>query len=192
MKRLISSLALIAFSFSAFSQNDGIVAKSQEEINKEISRNFFRDLWQTNNTDKYSDYVADEYIVHDVGERKNKTEKAIEQKEIADWFWSHGQMGVEMDYQIAEGDLVANRWIWKYEPETLFGKFFLGSKPIAIINVFRFEDGKIVEIWNHRHDIETNQTLRFTFQGLLIGLIIAIIPFIWAIRLRKKIKKMYT
>ena len=59
---------------------------------------------------------------------------------------------------------------------------------LAIINVFRIEDGKIVEIWNHRHDIETNQTYRFVFTGLLIGLLIALIPTIIAFRLKRKIK----
>jgi len=166
-----------------------VASETQEEINKEIARNFYQDLWNTNNTNQYLVYVADEYMIHDIGDRKDNMEKAITQKEIADWFWKHGEMGIEMDYQIAEGNLVANRYTWNYKPETLFGKIILGSKPIDIINVFRFKDGKIVEIWNHRHDIETNQTLKFTFQGLLIGLLIALIPTIWAIRLRRKLKR---
>jgi predicted SnoaL-like aldol condensation-catalyzing enzyme len=190
MKRLLITLAVLTFAFSAFSQSDSIVKKSQEEINKQIALNFYRDLWQTNNTDKYSDYMAEEYVAHDIGDRKNSVEKAIEQKKIADMFWANGTMDMELDYQIAEGDLVANRWIWKYKPETFFGKVVFGSNPIPIINVFRFKDGKIVEVWNHRHDIDTNQTMVFTFKGLLIGLLIALIPTIWAFRLRKKLKKL--
>jgi len=190
MKTLISTLVLICIYLNSFSQDVEAYSRSQEEINKEIARNFYRDLWQTNNTVKYSDYVADKYVVHDIGDRKNAAEDAIEQKNIADMFWANGTMDMELDYQIAEGDLVANRWIWKYKPETFFGKVVFGSKPIPIINVFRFKDGKIVEIWNHRHDIDTNQTLRFTLKGLLVGLLIAIIPTIWAIRLRKKLKKL--
>jgi len=190
MKTLIITLSLFTFSFSVYAQTDSIIEKSQEEINKEIALNFYRDLWQTNNTDKYSDYVADEYVVHDIGDRKNVVEEAIEQKNIADMFWANGDMDVEISYQIAEGDLVANRWIWNYKPETFIGKVLFGSKPIAVINVFRIEDGKIVEIWNHRHDIDTNQTMMFTVKGLLIGLVIALFPLIWAIRLRRKIKKL--
>jgi len=190
MKTLISTLLLFSFSLSGYSQPANSTERTQEEINKEIARNFYQDLWNTNNTDKYTDYVADEYIIHDIGDRNDKIEKAIVQKEVADMFWENGTMEIEMDYQIAEGDLVANRWTWNYEPETLFEKIIFGSKPIAIINVFRFEDGKIVEVWNHRHDIETNQTMKFTFQGLLIGLLIALIPTIWAIRLRKKLKRL--
>ena len=42
---------------------------SPEEVNKEIALNFYKDLWFTNNTDKYADYVAEEYVVHDIGDR---------------------------------------------------------------------------------------------------------------------------
>jgi hypothetical protein len=93
----------------------------------------------------------------------------------------------KIDYQVAEGDLVATRWHGSLKPKTLFGRV-LAMENLAIINVFRIKDGKIVEIWNHRHDIETNQTLKFVIQGLLIGLLIALIPTVIAFRLRKKLR----
>jgi len=102
-------------------------------------------------------------------------------------FWENGELLGEIDYQIAEGDLVATRWQASLKPNTLFGKI-LGMEKLAIINVFRIKDGKIVEIWNHRHDIETNQTVKFVFKGLLIGLLIALIPTFIAFRFRKKLR----
>lgn len=176
----------------SFSQADSLSQQNTVDINKEIARNFYQDLWQTNNTDNYSKYVADEYIVHDIGDRKGVKEPAKEQKLIADMFWANGSNKVTIDYQIAEGDLVATRWIFDYEPESIFGKVVFGTQPIPIINVFRIVDGKIVEIWNHRHDIDTNQTIEFTLKGLLIGLIIALVPTILALRMRRKIKKLTT
>ncbi len=157
------------------------------EINKEIARNFYQDLWFTNHTDKYIDYVAKEYVVHDIWERKNVTEPAIEQKHIADMFWNNGELSGKIDYQIAEGDLVATRWNASLKPNTLFGKV-LGMEKLAIINVFRIKDGKIVEIWNHRHDIETNQTLKFVMKGFIYGLLLSLIPIIIAFRLKRKLK----
>jgi predicted SnoaL-like aldol condensation-catalyzing enzyme len=161
--------------------------QSTAETNKEIARNFYQDLWFTNNTDNYAQYVAEEYTVHDTWERKNVIEPAVEQKHIADVFWNNGDLQGIIDFQIAEGDLVATRWKASLKPKTLFGRV-LAMEELAIINVFRFENGKIVEIWNHRLDIETNQTLKFVIQGLLFGLLIALIPAIWAIRLRRKLK----
>ena len=154
----------------------------QVELNKEIVRNFYNDLWFNNNTEKYGKYVADRYKVHDIGDRKGVMEDAVEQKNIADFFWKNGNLKCKLDFQLAEGDLVATRWIADYEPETLVGRLFIGTKPIPIINVLRFEHGKIVEIWNHRHDIDTNQTMRFVLKGLLIGLMIALVPTFFVCR----------
>lgn len=174
---------LIAVNFAT------VFAQDQTEINKKIARDFYHDLWFTNHTEKYKDYVADQYVVHDTGDRKNTTEPAIVQKSIADFFWENSILSGKIEYQIAEGDLVATKWIGYVKPKTLTGKIFLGNKPMHIINVFRFKDGKIVEFWNHRHDIDSPQTLKFVFKGLLIGLLIALIPTFLAIRLRKKLKR---
>lgn len=187
MKRTLLLLFIVAYQMDAYCQQDSLPLKSQIETNKEIARNFYQDLWFSNNTEKYKDYVAEEYIVHDIFERKNLSEPAIEQKHIADRFWENGELSGNIDYQIAEGDLVATRWHASLKPNTFFGRI-LGMEQLAIINVFRIKDGKIVEVWNHRHDIETNQTLEFVFKGFLIGLAIALIPTIIAFRLRKKLK----
>ncbi len=156
--------------------------------NKRLARAFYDDLWFNNNTDNYSEYVADTYVVHDIGDRKNVTEPAVKQKHIADFFWENGIMSGSIDYQVAEGDLVATRWSLDYEPTTLLGRILLGRDSLPIINVFRFKDGKIVEVWNHRHDIDTGQTLRFTMKGFFIGILIALIPLGWALSLRRRLK----
>jgi predicted SnoaL-like aldol condensation-catalyzing enzyme len=187
MKTTLLLCLILSSQIDVYSQQDSLHLKSQTDINKEIARNFYQDLWFTNNTDKYIDYVANEYIVHDIFERKGLTEPAIEQKNIADMFWENGELNGKIDYQIAEGNLVATRWHASLKPNTFFGKV-LGMEKLAIINVFRIKDGKIVEIWNHRHDIETNQTIKFVFKGFLIGLLIAIIPTFIAFRLRKKLR----
>ena len=131
-------------------------ATDQLERNKETARKFYEDLWFSNNTGKYADYVAEEYVVHDVGPRKGVTEKAIEQKNIADFFHSMGEMTGEIDYQIAEGDRVATRWWTTMKPsDEARARGMTDVERVAIINVMRFnEEGKIVEFWNHRHDVE--------------------------------------
>ena len=189
MKQIILLMTFMSISALALAQRDSLSLANIEERNKEIARSFYQDLWFTDNTDKYLDYVAEEYVVHDIGDRKGVTEPAVEQKQVADLFWDNGNWDSKINYQIAEGDLVATRWEATFQPNTFFGKTMLGAGTIPIINVFRFnEEGKIVEIWNHRHDIDTPQTLRFTIKGLLIGLLIALIPTIIAIRMRRKLK----
>lgn len=189
MKQILLLIAMSGIYLNSYSQNDSLSSTNKIERNKEIARNFYQDLWFTNNTDKYADYVSDEYVVHDIGERKGVTEPAIEQKITADRFWSNGTWDSKINFQIAEGDLVATRWEATFQPTTLLGKVMFGSGTIPIINVFRINDeGKIVEIWNHRHDIDTQQTMKFTMKGLLIGLLIALIPTVIAFRLKRKLK----
>ena len=76
-----------------------------QEENKKIALGFYEDLWFSNSTEKYSLYMADTYIAHDIGDRKNAVEPAIEQKDTADFFWKNGEMSGKLDFQIAEGDL---------------------------------------------------------------------------------------
>ncbi len=191
MKCLYLMLALSLISMRLYGQEASAVLANQSETNKEIARNFYQDLWFTNNTGNYKHYVADQYVVHDIGDRKGVIEPAVEQKNIADFFWKHGAFDCKIDYQISEGDLVATRWTGSFKAHTLFGRIFLETKaPISIINVFRIKDGKIVELWNHRHDIETPQTLKFTIKGLIMGLMLALIPTFIAFRLRKKLRQL--
>ncbi|MEN7342166.1 MAG: ester cyclase [Pseudomonadota bacterium] len=160
------------------------------ERNKALALEFYEQLWNTNNTDRYSELIADEYVIHDIGDDKGIVEPAIKQQEIADFFWSNGTMTVEIDYQLAERDIVATRWIWRFSPESLFGRVMLGVTEIPIINVFRFnDDGKIVEIWNHRHDIDTSMTLRFVIKGFVYGvLVMLIVLLLLRSRWKKKLK----
>jgi len=162
---------------------------NQLEENKRLARGFYEDLWFSNNTGNYSLYVAKTYVAHDIGDRKNTVEPAIEQKNIADFLWKHGTLAGQINYQIAEGDLVATRWVSEFEPQSLFGRLFIGHTSLPIINVLRFENGKIVEFWNHRHDIDTRQTLVYTGQGLFIGLVIAMIPLVALIKLHRRLKR---
>ena len=189
MKYLILIIGVLGLSINSYSQQDILSSINVQERNKEIARNFYQDLWFSNNTDRYAEYVASEYVVHDIGDRKGVTEPAIEQKNIADFFWENIEMGGHINYQVAEGDLVATHWTATSEgPKTLLGRF-IEAEPFYIINVMRFnEEGKIVEFWNQRHDIDTPQTLKFTLKGLLIGLLIALIPTFIAVRLKRKMK----
>jgi predicted SnoaL-like aldol condensation-catalyzing enzyme len=162
-----------------YSMHELMPADSLEERNKAIARSFYEDLWFSDNTDQFNKYVAKDYVVHDTGERKNIREPGVRQKHIADYFHSQGNMTGSIDYQIAEGDLVATRWHWKFQPTSLLFRLMGGRNQIPIINVFRIQDGKIVEIWNHRHDIDTGKGNIPFIKGLGIGLIFAV--FGWSI-----------
>lgn len=148
-------------------------ARQTEAKNKALARRFYEQVWFQKNTDEVFNLVAPEYTIHDIGGRDGFKEVAATQKKIADGLHSLGDMSGTIDYQIAEGDLVATRWFWTLDSHTWwFTLLGGGSKTrIPVINVFRFKDGKIVEIWNHRHDIDTPMANVKLVWGLVIGFV---------------------
>ncbi|MEM6747386.1 MAG: ester cyclase [Pseudomonadota bacterium] len=149
----------------------------QIEANKEIARGFYRDLWFSNNTDRYTEYVADTYEVWDIGERKGVTEDAIEQKAIADLFHNNALLSGEIQFMVADCERVATRWTLTTQPTNLVGHVLVGNSTLPIINVLTIEDGKVVEFWNHRHDIDANLVIIKTAPAFLKGFVLGLIPF---------------
>ncbi len=163
-----------------------------EEQNKALARRFYEEVWFKNNPAAVDELVAPTYIAHDTGDRKNSMEPADEQKKIAQFFWERGTMTGTIDYQIAEGDLVATRWQWYFKPNVWWMRILGGDEHIPIINVFRIRDGKIVEVWNHRHDIDTGQANFIFVKGLVVGLIpflvtLIVLGVLWFRRRRRPI-----
>ncbi|MEE4153122.1 MAG: ester cyclase [Erythrobacter sp.] len=156
---LAAGIPALAASEAAAAGEPSDAAESTAERNKRLAAEFYQKLWFSEETDAYVDYVAEEYVVHDVGPRKGVTEAAIEQKNTADLFHSFGQLSGAIDYQIAEGDKVATRWfVSLHASDEAKAMGMRDVDKVAIINVFRFNDeGKIIEIWNHRHDVELPQ-----------------------------------
>lgn len=167
-----------------------VESESVEERNKAIARAFYQDLWFTQNTDRYSDYVADTYVIHYIGDDKNVVEAAVQQKKIADFLHSQGNMTGEIDFQIAEGDLVATRWQWKFEATSLPFRLLGGRDQIPIINVFRIHDGKIVEVWNHRHDVDTAMGNIPFVKGIAFGLFIALPGWLAAFMMWRRVRRL--
>jgi predicted SnoaL-like aldol condensation-catalyzing enzyme len=193
MKILFVFILSVSLNVGLRAQSDTTSATDQTEINKQIVNGFYENLWFTNNTDNYARYVAEEYVVHDIGGRNNSIEPAVEQKNIAALFWKHTtNRRTSVDFQIAEGDLVATRWRVAAEPKTLLGRLVVGKgDELPIINVMRIEDGKIVEFWNHRHDIDTRMSrLPLILRGLVIGLLTALLPTFIVFRQRRTLKNL--
>ena len=165
-----------------------LLAGEIEEQNKALALRFYEEVWFKNNPAAVDEIFAPTYIAHDIGERKNSMEAASQQKEIAQFFWDRGTMTGSIDYQIAEGDLVATRWQWYFEPNVWWMKILGGREHIPIINVFRVRDGKIVEVWNHRHDIDTSRGNVIFLKGVIVGLVPAIALLVVAIMLWRKLR----
>ena len=66
-----------------------------------------------------------------------------------------------MDLIFAEGDLVAGRWTARGTNTGPWGGVAPTGKRAQFsgVNIFRFANGKVIEIWNHRDDLALREQL---------------------------------
>ena len=131
------------------------------EDHKRLVLRFYEEVWNRGNVDVALEVFAEDYVRHDL--RPTRAIPGGEgQRTIAEDFRrAFPDLRMSVDLILAEGDLVAARWTttgthtgpWADVPPTGKTMTFSG------VNVFRFEDGKVVELWNHRDDLGLMQQL---------------------------------
>ena len=116
----------------------------------------YQEVWNKWNVDFAYEVFAEDYVRHDL-----RTTEAIpgpegQRKIAADFRAAFPDLRWDVDILLAEGDLVAGRWTAR---GTNTGSSWGGVEPtgktaeFSGVNIFRFENGKVVEIWNHRDDL---------------------------------------
>jgi steroid delta-isomerase-like uncharacterized protein len=134
---------------------------SDVEANKALVRRFYDEVWGRGNLDVCDEVFAADYARHDL--RAGEAEPGPEgQKRIAQLFRSaFPDLTWHIDVLVGEGDYVVGRWTAR---GTHLGAW-AGLEPtgsameLAGVNVFRLENGKVVEIWNHRDDLGLREQL---------------------------------
>jgi steroid delta-isomerase-like uncharacterized protein len=125
------------------------------EEHKALIRRFYEEVWGRGNTDVAFEVFADDYVRHDP-----RAAEALPgphgQKKIADDFrTAFPDLEFTIDVIVGEGDYVVGRWT---AAGTNLGPWG-GREPtrrratFSAVNIFRFGDGKVAEIWNHRDDL---------------------------------------
>ena len=131
------------------------------EENKALVRRFYEEVWDRGNTDVAFDVFADDYVRHDL-RPTDALPGPAGQKKIADSFRAaFPDLAVTVDLLIGEGEFVVGRWtatgthLGSWGPLEPTGR----QARFAAVNIFRFEDGKVAEIWNHRDDLGLREQL---------------------------------
>jgi len=130
MKTLTTLALLLLFAFPAW-------GGSMEEENKKIVRNFYEMAFnQHKPTEAAKKYIGDQYIQHNP---YVKNGAAAFYGYFEGFFKAHPKSRVEIKRVIAEGDLVVLHLHSRVDENDL-GR--------AIVDIFRVENGKIVEHWD--------------------------------------------
>ena len=125
------------------------------EENKELVRRFYEKVWNLGETDFAFEVFAYDYVRHDF-RKTDALPGPAGQKKIADDFRAaFPDLEMTVDFMIGEGDFVAGRWTATGTHTGSWG----GVEPtgrrvkFSAVNLYRFEDGKVAEIWNRGDDL---------------------------------------
>ena len=123
--------------------------------NKALVRRFYEEAWVKGKLDVIDEVFAYEYVRHDLRSTQALPGPEGMKRITADFRSAFPDLRFEVEIVIAEDEFVAARWTasgthlgaWGAVEPTGRSATFSG------VNIFRFENGKVAEIWNHRDDL---------------------------------------
>jgi steroid delta-isomerase-like uncharacterized protein len=123
--------------------------------NKALVRRFYDEAWDQGKLDVIDEVFAENYVRHDL--RSTEPLPGVEgmKRITADFRAAFPDLRFAVEIMVAEDEFVAARWTasgthlgaWGVVEPTGRIATFSG------VNIFRFRDGKVAEIWNHRDDL---------------------------------------
>ena len=132
------------------------------EANKALVRRFYEEVWARGNVGFAAEVFEDNYVRHDL--RPTKADPgAAGQALIAEQFRrAFPDIEWRVDLLLGDADLVAARWTASGTHSGPWGDVAPTGRRATFsgVNIFRFgDDGKVVEIWNHRDDLGLKEQL---------------------------------
>jgi len=128
---------------------------------KEVVRRFYEEAWGRGELGVIDELFAEDYVRHDLRPGDPPPGPQGMRQITADFRAAFPDLQLTVDLMVADGDLLAARWTaagtntgpWGGEAPTGRAATFSG------VNIFRFENGKVAEIWNHRDDLGLREQL---------------------------------
>lgn len=157
-----------------------ILAAGADEVaerNKADARRYLEQGWFEGRPDAVKSLVAENVKVHDprASEAVTFESSARQLETLSNWCVMNGDCSrSEIRFQVAEADLVLTYWVFRQTPKRLLGGLVqrvFGRVPAErrMATVFRFDQGRIAEVWGMRDDLGLYSDL-----GLLNVTIVAI------------------
>lgn len=136
MKKLFILLSILLFSAGITAQTKSDCEKKfqQLESNKAMVVKFYQELFGDKDASAIDRYIGNTYIQHNPALPDGKEALSNAVKE---WFKGAPKEKVDFQHIAADGDLVYLHIRSKH-----------GNKVTAIVDIFRIENGKIVEHWD--------------------------------------------
>lgn len=125
------------------------------EDHKALVRRFYDEVWNGGNLDTAREVFADDYVRHDLRPTKAAPGGAGMAAIAGAFRTAFPDLRMEVDVLIAEADFVAARWTSTGTFTGAWGDVAPTGRRATFsgVNIFRFADSHVVELWNHRDDL---------------------------------------
>ena len=123
--------------------------------NKALVRRFYEEAWGQGELAVIDDIFADDYVRHDFRLTPALPGPEGQKRIAADFRAAFPDLRFEVEILIAEDEFVAARWTAVGTHGGRWGSVEPTGRTARLsgVNLFRFEKGKVVELWNHRDDL---------------------------------------
>jgi len=131
------------------------------DSNKKLITDFYNEVWGRGNLDFAEKVFHPDYIRHDL-RPGNPLPGPEGQKKIAgDFRKAFPDLSIHIDLIFSTDEFVTARWTMSGTQTGKWGTIDPTNKKATFsgVNIFRMENGKVKEIWNHRDDLGLFQQL---------------------------------
>jgi steroid delta-isomerase-like uncharacterized protein len=125
------------------------------EENKALVRRFYAEVWERGHLEVAHEVFAEDYVRHELRPGEALRGPAGQAKIAEDFRRAFPDLRFEVELVLGDSDLVAARWTAQGTHTGPWGTIEPSGRPMRFsgVNIFRFADRKVVEIWNHRDDL---------------------------------------
>jgi steroid delta-isomerase-like uncharacterized protein len=123
--------------------------------NKALVRRFYEEAWGQGKLDVIDEVFANDYVRHDLRPTQALPGPQGQKRITADFRAAFPNLRFEVEILIAEDEFVAARWTATGTHSGRWGTVEPTGRRATLsgVNIFRFEQGKVAELWNHRDDL---------------------------------------
>jgi len=131
------------------------------EENKALIRRFCEEVWNLGHLNVVAEIFSENYVRHDLRPGNPMPGPEGQKRIAADFRAAFPDLQMTLDLIIAEDDMVMTRWTTQGTHTGQWGNIQPTGKRAVFsgVNIFRIQNGKVVELWNHRDDLGLIQQL---------------------------------
>jgi steroid delta-isomerase-like uncharacterized protein len=123
--------------------------------NKALIARFYEEAWDAGQLDVIDEVFGNDYVRHDLRPTEAAPGAEGQKRITADFRAAFPDLRFEVEIMIAEDEFVAARWTARGTHTGRWGAVEPTGRRASLsgVNIFRFENGRVAEIWNHRDDL---------------------------------------